>query len=287
MSERCLALAAVAVALVVATGLYSAGREVESVRALVSTSYGWLLMAKVVLLSVVGGLGLVNATRLHGRPGARLSVLASQRFLTAMPSRRLLAAEAAAAVVLLLVAGALVETPPAREPAAVHAIVPAAVTRNASVVDVVVSLTVTPNRPGTNGFTAIAASSRRPPLAEINGVTVELGGGSTAVPLREIEPGRYFGTGDLSGPGLVRVTAVIHRGGTRLAAPLEWSVQPPAAAPPARSRESLAPITNTAAALVIGVLAVLAVRRLTAVRRRRPIGVRAGQLEQRIRKDIA
>jgi copper transport protein len=187
--------------------------------------------------------------------------------------------------VLLLLAGALVETPPANESPVRDTAVPTAVTRNVSVADVVVSVTVTPNRPGANGFTALAASSRRPPPAEIEDVTVEFDGGSPAVSLREIQPGRYFGTGDLVGPGVVRATAVIHRGGVRLAVPLDWAVQPPAAAPP-RSRNGLAPIANAAAALVIGVLAVAAGWRLTAVRRRRAVATPAGQMEHRIREDL-
>ncbi|MET8311910.1 copper resistance protein CopC [Micromonospora sp. NPDC005173] len=276
VGHRFTALAAVGVALVVATGLYSAGREVESVRALVGTTYGRLLITKGVLLSVAGGLGLVNAARVRGRWGARFA---------APPSRRLLAAEATAGVVLLLLAGALVETPPSRQSPASVADVPIPVTRNGSSGDVVVSLTITPNRPGTNGFTVLAASSRRPPPAQVGSVTVELDGGSTAVPLREIEPGRYFGTGQLSGPGVVRVTAVIRRGGARLTVPVEWSV-PPAAVSPPRSRDVLTPIANTGAAIVIGVLVVLAGWRLTAVRRRRPAATPTGQIEQRIPEDV-
>ncbi|MFF0369939.1 copper resistance protein CopC [Micromonospora sp. NPDC005087] len=275
VGHRFTVLAAVCVALVVATGLYSAGREVESVRALVDTTYSRLLIAKGVLLSVAGGLGLASALRLHGRTAARLA---------APPSRRLLAAEATAGVVLLLLAGALVETPPPRQSTALDAGAPTAVTRNGSVGDVVVSVTVTPNQPGTNGFTVLAASSRRPPPAEIEDVTVEFDRGSTAVPLREIEPGRYFGIGNLSGPGLVQVTAVIHRGGARLTVPLQWSVSAPAAAPPP-SRDRLAPIANAAAAAVLGLLAVLAGWRLTAVRRRRPAAMPTGEVAQRIRED--
>ncbi|MFU8874369.1 copper resistance protein CopC [Micromonospora sp. SL4-19] len=267
-------LAAVGVAFVVATGLYSAGREVESVSALIDTSYGRLLIAKGVLLSLAGGLGLVNADRLHGRSAARSA---------APPSRRLLAAEAAAGVVLLLLAGALVETPPSRQSTTPGADVSTAVTE--SVDDVVVSLTVTPNRPGTNGLTLLAASSRRPPPAEIEGVDVELAGGSTAVPLREIEPGRYFGTADLPGPGPVQATAVIHRGGARLAVPLTWSVPPPADTPQ-RPRDRLAPIANAVAAVVLGVLAVLAGWRLTAARRRRPVAAPTSEIKQKIRENV-
>lgn len=276
VGHRFTALAAVGVALVVATGLYSAGREVGSVRALIDTTYGRLLIAKGVLLAVAGGLGLVNALRLHRRLVARPA---------APPSRRLLAAEAAAGVALLLLAGALVETPPSRQSTAPDGGTVTAVTRSGSVADVVVSVTITPNRPGTNGFTVLAASSRRPPPAQIEDVTVELDRASAAVPLREIEPDRYFGTGDLSGPGVVQATVVIHRGAARLTVPLRWSVPTPAASPP-QSGDRLAPITNVAAVVVLGVLAVLAGLRLTAVRRRRSVAVPADEAEQRIREGV-
>ncbi|MET8909563.1 copper resistance protein CopC [Micromonospora sp. NPDC004551] len=275
VGHRFTALAAAGVGLVVATGLYTAGREVDSVRALIDTTYGRLLIAKSALLAVAGGLGLVSALRLHGRVAAR----------PAAPSRRLLAAEAAAAVVLLLLAGALVETPPSRQSTALDAGATTAVTRTGSVADIVVSVTVTPNRPGTNGFTVLAASSRRPPPAEIEDVTISLDRGSTAVALREIEPGRYFGTGDLSEPGAVQGTVVIQRGGARLMVPLQWTVPTPAAAPQ-RPRDRLAPITNVAAVVVLGVLAVLGGWRLTAVRRRRPLAVPADEREQRIREGV-
>ena len=64
---RLTGLAAAASPCVVVTGLYSAGREVETVDGLWTTPYGRTLLVKSALLLVVGGLGLVNSARLHGR----------------------------------------------------------------------------------------------------------------------------------------------------------------------------------------------------------------------------
>jgi copper transport protein len=267
-------LAAVSLGLVVATGLYSAGREVGSTRALVDTSYGRVLILKGALLLVAGGLGLANAARLHG-----WSRLAGR------PSRRLVSIEAAAGVVLLLLAGILTETPPARDlppPAAAAA----AVTRTGAADDLVVSVSVTPNRPGPNGFTVLAVSGRRPPPAPVDDITLVLDGGSGAVALRAIEPGRYFGTGDLPSAGVVRATAVVRRGGARLTLPVEWSVAPAATAQPAPSGDGLAPVANALAVTVIGILLALAAWRVAAARRRRRVAVPEAETAQAIPQEV-
>ncbi|HEV8568634.1 MAG TPA: copper resistance protein CopC [Actinoplanes sp.] len=298
--NRFTVLAVASVGLVIATGLYSAGREVGSVRALVDSSYGRILLLKSGVLLAVAGLGLVNAMRLRGTG----------------PSRRLLAAEVGAAVVLLLAAGALVETPPSREPATV-AEPTTGVSRTGTVDDIVVSLSVTPNRPGSNGFTVLAASGRRPPLAPIDGVGIEFSAGAGLLSLQEIEPGRYFGTANLASPGVARATVVIQRGGTALTVPIEWSVQDAVA--PAPARDALAPIVNAMAIAVLGILAFAIWRlvsarrprpagpfarwrlasarrrrpagpfarwRLASARRRRPAGLPAAEIEQRIPEDV-
>jgi copper transport protein len=266
--DRFTALAAGSVGLVIATGLYSAGREVGSVGALVDSSYGRILLLKTAVLMAVAGLGLVNAVRLR----------------RTAPSRRFLAAEVGAALVLLLAAGALVETPPSREQATAPE--PAtAVTRTGAVDDLVVTLTVTPNRAGSNGFTVLAASGRRPPPAPIDGVTIEFAAGSRLLPLQQIEPGRYFGTADLATAGVTRATVVVQRGGTALTVPIEWSVQDTVATAPAQARDGLAPTVNALAIAVLGILA-FAIWRLVSARRRRLAGLPAAEIEQRIPEDV-
>ena len=272
--DRFMVLAMVSLGLVIATGLYSAGREVGSVRALVDSSYGRILLLKSAVLLTVAGLGLVNAVRLRGGFGKRRTV---------SPSRRLLVAEVAAGVVLLLAAGALVETPPSQETA------PAAgattgVTRTGVVDDVLVSLSVTPNRAGSNGFTVLAASGRRPPPAAIDGVTIEFAGSGPQA-LQEIQPGRYFGTANLASAGVARATVVVRRGGAALAVPIAWSVPDAVPTPPAPPRDGLAPIVNAMAIAVLGILA-FAIWRLAKLRRRRPAELPPAEIEQRIPEDV-
>ena len=106
-----------------------------------------------------------------------------------------------------------------------------------SVADLVVSVSVTPNRPGPNGFTVQATSSRRPPPAPVDAVLLRIGAGTGTgagagtVRLDRTSPGVYFGVGQLDRSGTVRITAVLSRAGRRIAVPVSWTVDP--AAPPA------------------------------------------------------
>jgi copper transport protein len=282
---RLTGLAAGSAGLVVVTGLYSAGRQVGTVDGLFATPYGRALLAKSALLLVLGGLGLVNSARLHGRCPAWLGAVGS-RLTAGWPSRRLVLAEAGAGALLLLAVGVLLETAPAHGPATRPgaatraAATPAAVqTASGSVADLVVTVSATPNRPGVNGFTALAASSRRPPPAPLEGVELQIGatdGGGGVVALQQVGPGRWFGTGRLDQAGSLRLEAVLHRAGKRLAVPLSWWVGPPVQAPGvvAAPGRRLAPyVDGMALSLLAGALALVAARLVLARRRRRPVEV--------------
>ena len=93
-------LATAGVAVVVVTGLYGAGRQVASLDALLSTTYGGSLVAKLASVGATGTLGL-------------LGLLAVRRL---RPSMRLLRAEAVAAVGMLVAASLLLSSAPARGP---------------------------------------------------------------------------------------------------------------------------------------------------------------------------
>ncbi len=259
-------LLVISVTVLVVTGLYGAGRQVAEPGQLLSTAYGRTLLLKTALLALVGGLGLANSALLHGRrlagpgraPGA------------AAPSRRLIVAEALAGAVLLAAAGLLAETAPPRTAAPP---VPLAQPHayDTTLGDLVVSVSATPNRPGVNGFTVLAASSRRPPPAPIDRVTLRIGrsGEYGTVPLRQIEPGRYFGTGRLDSAGPIAITVVVRRAGERLTVTVPGRVSPEAGPPAvARPEHPLAPYAN-AAALCVLLLALGAGARLIVVRRRR------------------
>ena len=270
-------LAAASVAVVVVTGLYSAGREVETVDALLTTPYGRTLLVKSALLLVLGALGLVNSARLHGRSPTWLGPL-GRRVAARWPSRRLVVIEAGVGALLLVAVGVLLETVPARgpAPAAAPAVPATTETASGSVADLVVTVSVTPNRPGMNGFTVLAASSRRPPPAPVEGVELKVvrGGDGSAVALQQVAPGRWFGTGRLDQAGRLRLTTVVRRAGKRLAVPLSWwvgSPLPPQQAAPAPGRRLAPYVDGIALSLLVGALALGGWRLVLARRRRRQV----------------
>ena len=119
----------------------------------------------------------------------------------------------------------------------------------------------------------LAASSRRPPPAPIDGVTLKLSrsGESGTLPLQQIEPGRYFGTGRLDSAGPITITAVVRRAGERLTVTMPWRVSPEAVPPTvARQEHRLAPYVN-AVALCVLLLALSAGVQRIVVRRRRQL----------------
>jgi copper transport protein len=211
------------------------------VDSLVTTPYGRALLVKAGLVLAVGGLGVANAARLHGW-APRLGAM----------SRRHLSAEVAAGALVLLTAGVLAETAPPRD-VPPPAPPPAAVTRTAVAGDLVVAVSVTPNRPGVNAFTVVAASSRRPAPAPVSGVTLRITepSGIVAVPLRAVGPGRYFGTARIGEAGDLQLSAVIERGRATIAVPVTPRLAPAVANRPSAPPRPLAPITNVLALVLL------------------------------------
>jgi copper transport protein len=220
----------------------------------------------------VGGLGLANSALLHGRRlGRRGRLVRAPR--GAAPSRRLIIVEASVGAVLLAAAGLLADTAPPRT-AAPAAPLAEPRAHDTTVRDLVVSVSATPNRPGVNGFTVLAASSRRPPPAPIDRVTLKLGrsGESGTLPLRQTEPGRYFGTGRLDSAGPITITAVVRRAGERLTVTMPWRVSPKAAPPTVAPQEHrLAPYVNVIALCVLLLALGVGVQRIVVRRRRRQL----------------
>jgi len=263
-------LVVISVTVLVVTGLYGAGRQVPEPGQLLSSSYGRTLLLKTALLAAVGGLGLANSALLHGRRLNRRGRLVRAPG-GAAPSRRLIVVEASVGAVLLAAAGLLADTAPPRTAAPP---VPLAKPRayDTTIHDLVLSVSATPNRPGMNGFTVLAASSRRPPPAPVDGVTLKLGrsGASGTLPLRQIEPGRYFGTGRLDSAGPITITAVVRRVGERLTVTIPWRVSPKAIPPRVPPQEHrLAPYANAAALGVLLLGLGVGVQRIAVWRRRR------------------
>lgn len=240
-------VAGISVALVAATGLYAAGAQVASVDALLTTAYGRTLMTKSALVLLAVGIGLGNAL-----------LLLRARWHNAA---RLMLVEGGLGLGVLLAAAEMTASSPPRGP---EFDAPRAVRAPAlagHVGDVVISATARPNRPGTNVFTVVAVSSRRPPPAAIDGVTLMLSGPDAertprAVPLAAIGANRWSGGMRVDEPGRWRMTLALRRGGRRLVAGLGWSVdRPDMARPTVVSARRLGPTLDRAAVLILLALA--------------------------------
>ncbi len=160
-------LAAAGVVVLVASGLYSAGRQVASPDALLSTTYGWSLVGKLGLLAATGVL-------------AALGLVALRR---ARPSLRLLRAEAIMAAGILAAASLMLSSAPARGPQFAPAARPIAGTPLASgqAADLLFDVSAAPNRPGQNFVTATILDTLRPSPGPVRRVTLTFSRGTRHV----------------------------------------------------------------------------------------------------------
>lgn len=145
-----------AVVTIVATGSFQAWRQVRALDALTSTTYGRVLVVKLVVFAGLVGVAALSRRLLHRRVGVSLTArprLAGPGAMLAGPdpelTRRLritVGVEAALAAVILAVTAVLVNVVPAREALAL----PASVSVEAD--DVFIEVTVDPAQTGTNAI---------------------------------------------------------------------------------------------------------------------------------------
>ncbi len=172
-------LAAACVAVLTVTGLYNLGQQVASLDALLVTSYGQTLVVKILWMFGAGLLGLLNAALLHPRLADSLRRVLRQpagwQPLAPQHLWRTLSAEAMGLSGLLLITAFLGATTPARGPEfAPSAVETAPATFTANADDLLVTLSIKPNRPGQNFITMGVFNTRRPAPAPIEQVLVEL-----------------------------------------------------------------------------------------------------------------
>lgn len=234
-------LAASGVAVLAVTGLYTAGRQVASVDALVATLYGWSLVAKLGVAAAAGGLGLLTAAAI--RP--RVTVVA----------------EVALGLTVLLAAALMSSAEPARGPKFERAAaVPSSLSRVRG--DLVVTLAASPNRPGANAITAVVGSTRRPDPPEPATVALSFDGGAP-VAMRRTAPGRYLLTGDqLTAAGRSRIAVLVgRRGEADRAVGFTWRTRT-AARPTVISDRPLEPLLTLLAAFLAAGLALAVATRV-------------------------
>jgi copper transport protein len=265
--------AAPAFTLLVASGLLLSGREVASVTALLSTPYGLVLAVKVALVSAVAVLALGHHRLASRAPSGQAPGESGGGRRMALT----LGVETGVALLLLGCAATLGSTAPARGPQFEAA--PArndVSTQTASIQDLVIRASLSPNLPGRNLISADVVNTRRPVPAPISKVTMELrrdipGATSTVVTAIPGEGSRFDGGAvDLSA-GDLQVTVTVSRPGLPDArAPLDWVVATPPIAPHPTvvSTAPIAPYVN-AAAIVVALVGLALIAR-SQYRRLRP-----------------
>jgi copper transport protein len=269
-------VAAVSVAVLALTGLYSSGVSVASPEALVTTLYGRTLLVKTALFAVIGLVGLSNSLLVRsGRGGSRWF-------------GRGLRLEAVLAGGVILPAALLTATAPAQGPRLVASSAPSAAPdaiKSTPAGDLLVSLSVKPNEPGVNFVTVGVFNTRRPAPAPIREVQLSIPRGSQS----RADWSRATRVGDhywqLAGTQLDRsrewplAVRITRSGLPEQVARVSWTVQRPEPRPaPARVAQpgaSLArfvsPASAVGAAVLAGaLLAWLLPRRRDLVRRVKP-----------------
>ncbi|MDQ6741734.1 MAG: copper resistance protein CopC/CopD [Candidatus Dormibacteraeota bacterium] len=240
-------------ALLGVTGLLLSGSQVASITALLSTSYGLVLIAKVAATAAVAAVALRHALfTWRGLGSARLR----QR-----PPRGLLATvglEGGGALAVLLLAAVLGSSAPARGPQfdPVSPEPPATLVTQQSG-ELLSSVSVKPNRLGPNLLSVQVVDSRRPPLAPIGGVTVLLrhpGSTGRTETLATTRTGSRFDAGTVNlTAGDIDVAVAVHRPGlSDTVIEVPWRVNGPEVkrAPVVISAAPLAPTVNLAAIVV-------------------------------------
>ena len=262
-------VAAGSVAVLSVTGLLLAGRQVASVDAALGSLYGGTLLLKLGIVAAVLFLGLRHARRLHPwltRSPARQSAAPSPRGVLVAPLL---------GVAVLLFAVVLAVTPPARGPQFDTA--PTAASRTSyQVGDLLITVTVGPNRPGHGLLLVDAVSSRRPAPDPIIAMTADLGS-TTGIVLRPATGGlpgnaRWQAAVNLEATGQLplRIVAVRNHPGPATVTGT-WVV--PSGLPPRAvlvSNSPLAPWTNAGAAAVAVLSLVVATVLGVRSRRRTP-----------------
>ncbi len=265
-------LAACSVAVLFVTGLYSSGQEVASIDALLTTRYGQSLLLKIGLVLSVGLIGLVNSSLLHPRVADAIRRVLHRPIGWTLLDQQHVAhtvmIEAIGTVTILLFAGWLSASQPARgpefDPPAAQPTAPAAVTTPIN--DLILTLSVKPDRPGQNFISIGVFDTRRPAPAPIAQVAVRLTPpdpqrGAIEMIAESQGSGRYQVTGgafDTAGDWQIAIRVMRPRLPDVTAA-VSWPVLPalqvPAARPVLVSNQPLAPWLTLAAAILALIIA--------------------------------
>src|SRR6478609_2073365 len=205
--------ATVSVVVVAVTGVYLASDVVVSVDAVLLTTYGRVLLAKVALAGLVGLIALVTTRLLHTR---RVQERAARGPFVGV--------EAVGLLVVVALAGLLATGQPAVSPRLVTEEAPSVID-DRPVADLQQTLALRPNRPGSSVALIDVLDTRRPAPGPVTGVSLTVrglpsGGGSatttsgaTAVAATAVTASRWSAALVLPSSGPVDLDVVVHRRG--------------------------------------------------------------------------
>ncbi len=268
-------LAAVSVGMVFATGIFSTGMEVISADALILSPYGQTLGLKIILVLAAGLLGLANSSILHPALAAPLARWLNKPEgwtpLKASAFPRLVLMEAGCGALIVLAVALLTSLPPARDLS--YTVSPDSQPDQVGqlVNDLLVVMSIKPNRPATNIINIAVTSTRRPAPAKILRVIVHMTYLDQAIGATA-QDAQFMGTGDagdnyrlagnyLTQPGKWKIEVVVRRRGLPDSVMTKtWQVYPlgplrPAIVSQARWQLELAALAGTlllAVAVVAG-----------------------------------
>jgi copper transport protein len=235
-------VAAVSVGLLVFSGLVSAGFQVATPDAMLTSFYGQTLLTKIGLMLLMGLFGLLNSATLHPRVAAPLARLLKKPAdwtpfsVDRLP--RLVMLEAGVGIAILFATGIVTASPAAVGPGYLPYPDEAQTSvMTQSVEDMIISFSSKPNLPGQNIFLVRATSHRRPAPAEVAKVILrftylEEDLGTISVDAQEIDETAFrLGGGYFSLPGRWHVDVAVRRLGVEDSiGSFEWIV-PPSAEP--------------------------------------------------------
>jgi copper transport protein len=242
-------LAAPAVVVALISGLVLAGVLVPSVGAVTGSSYGSVLVVKVVLVGAAMVLGGLNATSARSRTRSRSATATAATAGAGRRSGRALSLESAVLLLVLGAAGALGSLGPptsvfwAPTPTTVADTEPL----TSQVEDLLVTVSATPNHPGQNFVAVDVRNTRRPAPGPVTAVDVAVGDGAAAAAVRQADGTWLLPTEAVRVSGPVNLTVTVSRDGLDdVSTSIAWTV---AAAP--GTEQGGAPLSALTSGLIV------------------------------------
>jgi putative copper export protein/methionine-rich copper-binding protein CopC len=263
-------MAAVASVVLLATGLYQAGRHIPDLRSLTSTVYGAAVSGKTLL--VVAGLALAGLNTLVVNPELAVRVgrvVRRPSWTASLPGRFriLVAAEAVVLTAAVAVAAIATTVPSSREVSAADR---ATAPQHATVDGLFLTVEQEPAGPGKSRMVVRVRSTVLPAPAPVEGVDVQMvgpGDSSSRFDLDRVEQGRYEQISRSPGAGRWTAWVAVRRPGLPDAvAEVHWTVA-------AAGVDEATPLRTATTGLAALLVAALGTGTGLAARRRRRVSV--------------